>query len=548
MFKDFRNNLRPRRLVLLILMTVLVTWVILWLWGGPAAPKAKDQILQISKNTSATTQDRQPRHRHTSPQTTTQSPVASPDGMPADETANQDAHIVFLRNSEDYQRLRDWAAANGFDPIGEIPQLHALKFSLSAEDFHRLLQDSGIELEEGLDSLVSIPDLLNDKYPEWTGNPGPAFGDTYRAFLGVDIDNPERGHGVTIALLDTALFDHPALKGAKVTSVNRQDTQDESIATHGTAVASILTGETGISNAELLAYNVLDTETGNGSTFDLAAAIVDAVDRGADLISMSLGTYDDSGILHDAVNYALTNNVLLVAAAGNNGVEDVCYPAAYEGVLAVGAIDADGNVSGFSNYGEGLALVAPGVGLQVAAPHDEYGYFSGTSAAVPCVTAVLANYLSANPAVTPAEAYARLLLNCTDTEAPGHDTVSGYGILDAERLEGQDDRGIYDAAAAGITYDDTTGALTVAAQNTGTETLAELVLTTEILGVQMVSTFKDVTPGSIVSASGELPPDVWENALSLKVRTTVSTPDAKDARPRNQTHYKTFEAPEPAEN
>ena len=300
MFKDFRNNLRPRRLVLLILGTVLVTWVILWLWGGPAASTAKDQALQLSKNTTATTPDRQNRRRHTATQPTAKSPASSPGDASADETVNRDAHIVFLRNSEDYQRLRDWAAANGFDPIGEIPQLRALKFSLSAEDFNRLARDSGIELEEESDTLVSIPDLLNDKYPAWTGNPGPAFGDTYRAFLGVDIDNPERGHGITIALLDTALFDHPTLKSAKVTEVNRQDIQEEAIATHGTAVASILTGETGISNAELLAYNVLDTENGNGSTFDLAAAIVDAVDRGADLISLSLGTYDDSSILHDA--------------------------------------------------------------------------------------------------------------------------------------------------------------------------------------------------------------------------------------------------------
>ncbi|MBO4620550.1 MAG: S8 family serine peptidase [Victivallales bacterium] len=547
MFKDFRNNLRPGRLVLLIMGTVLVTWMILWLWGGPTASIAKDQALHLSKNTTAHTPGRQNRRRHSATQTTAKSPASSSGGVSSDETVNRDAHIVFLRNSEDYQRLRDWATANGFDPIGEIPQLRALKFSLSDEDFHRLLRDSGIELEEESDTLVSIPDRLNDKYPAWTGNPGPAFGDTYRAFLGVDIDNPERGHGITIALLDTALFDHPALKNAKVTSVSHQDSQDEAIATHGTAVASILTGETGISNAELLAYNVLDTEAGNGSAFDLAAAIVDAVDRGAALISMSLGTYDDSGVLHDAVNYALANNVLLVAAAGNNGVEDVCYPAAYEGVLAVGAIDADGNVSGFSNYGEGLALVAPGVGLQVAAPNDEYGYFSGTSAAVPCVTAVLANYLSANPAVTPAEAYARILLNCTDTEEPGFDAISGYGILDAERLAEQDEHGIYDAAAAGITLDDATDTLTVAAQNTGTETIGRLVLTTEIHGVELVNEFEDVAPGTIVSAQGNLPDDIWKTTDTLTIRTTVSTPDVADVRQRNQTHRQTFEVPVPAD-
>ena len=543
MLKDIRNNLRPRRLALLILVAILVTCVILWLWGGPATSRAKSQALQL-KNTPVATADRQHRRRRPATQTITDSIPSTKHEELATAPVDKETHIVFLRNAEDYQRLRDWATANGFDPTGELPRLHALKFSLSAEDFERLTHNSGIELEEELDSLVSIPDLLNDKYPEWTGYPGPSFGDTYRAFLGVDTENPERGRGVTIALLDTALFDHPALEGAKITSLHRQEMSDDAIATHGTAVASILTGNSGISNAQLLAYDVLDTETGNGSAFDLAAAIVDAVDRGADIISMSLGTYDDSLVLQNAVQYALANQVLLVAAAGNNGVEEVCYPAAYEGVLAVGAIDADGNVSGFSNYGEGLDLVAPGVGLQVAAPNDEYGYFSGTSAAVPCVAAVLANYLSTNPAVAPADAYARMLLNCTDTEAPGHDSVSGFGVLDAERLEAQDVSGIHDAAAAGIILDDETGTITVAAQNTGTETLAKLVLTTEILGVQMVNEFEEVTPGTIVSAEGTLPSEIWENMENLTIRTNVSTPDTEDARSRNQIHRQTFPAPE----
>ena len=457
-------------------------------------------------------------------------------------------HIIILRNDEDYQRLRDWATANGFHLAGEIPRLHALKFILTDSEYERVLRDSGVEATEELDALVCIPDQLLDKYPEWTGYPGPAFGNAYRSYLGVDTTDAERGHGVTIAMLDTPIFSHLAIKNAQITIIGDQaDTPQTDIADHGTAVASILTGTNGISNAKILAYGVLDAETGNGSAFDLAAAIVDAVDRGVDVISMSLGTYADASVLQDAVNYALAHQVLLVASAGNNGVEDVCYPAAYEGVLAVGAIDANGNVSGFSNYGEALDLVAPGVGLQAATFDDEYQLFSGTSAAVPCVTAVLANYLSANPDISPAEAYTRLLLNCTDTEAPGFDAISGYGILDAERIAEQDEHGIYDAAAGGITLDDTTNTLTVAAQNTGTAAIGKLVLTTEILGVELVNEFENVAPGTIVSAQGNLPDEVWASTDVLTIHTTVSTPDVTDARQRNQTHRQTFEAPAPSD-
>ena len=530
-------------------MTVLVTCVILWLWGGPAVrgPSGK----QLPPQNAPTTLSHNRVH-HPQPQAVT--PVVPRNSELNDDVAagsadvDGQAHVVILRNAEDYQRLRDWATANDFHLAGEIPHLHALKFILNSDEYEYFLRNSGVDATEETDALVCIPDQLLDKYPEWTGYPGSAFGNEYRNYLGVDTTDTERGHGVTIAMLDTPIFPHLAIENAQITLLGDQtDTQQTDIADHGTAVASILTGANGISNAKILAYGVLDAETGNGSAFDLAAAIVDAVDRGVDVISMSLGTYSNASVLQDAVNYALAHQVLLVASAGNNGVEDVCYPAAYEGVLAVGAIDANGNVSGFSNYGDSLALVAPGVGLQAATFDDEYQFFSGTSAAVPCVSAVLANYLSANPAITPAEAYARLLQNCTDTEEPGFDAISGYGILDAERLAEQDEHGIYDAAAAGITLDDATDTLTVAAQNTGTETIGKLVLTTEIHGVELVNEFEDVAPGTIVSAQGNLPDDIWKTTDTLTIRTTVSTPDVADVRQRNQTHRQTFEAPVPAD-
>ena len=540
MLSSLRNNLRHWQFFLLLLVPILATAILLWLLGKNS-PAASENNLDVVKDSTLLAPP--PAHRRetktvepdsdTMPsQTAEQSPTAVSDEL------DSQIHIIQLQRAEDYWRMMDWASANGFRITGQIPRLFTIRLALSDEEYRRLHHDSGLEFTEETEVFVSIPDQLLDKYPEWIGNPGPAFGTSYQDYLGVDTADTERGHGIIIALLDTALLPHSEFDNASLTKVARRN-NGEPAATgtsdHGTAVASILTS---LSNASILAYEVLGGETDSGSAFDLANAIVDAVDRGADIISMSLGTYSDSAILQNAIDYALEKQVIVVAAAGNNGVEEVCYPAAYDGVLAVGAIDANGNVSGFSNSGEEISLVAPGVGLLAATYDDEYAYFSGTSAAVPCVSAVLANYLAENPNADILDAYMALLQNCNDTEAPGKDTLSGFGILDAERLAAQTATGIRDAAAAGITLEGNT--LTVSAQNTGTVLLEQLVLTTKINGIELQNTFDDVAPGTVVSAQGEVPEELLNGALPLAIRTTVFTPGVTDTRPRNQSHIQTF--------
>ena len=542
MFSSLQNNLRPWQLAGLLLFALLTTTLLLWLLARPSTtpPKPEPLALQNTSRLTAPPRNSLP-NRHSAKASRLASPNPSDQALLHSENADEDAYqayTIILHNEEDYQRLKDWAAANGFRIIGELPRLFALHFELTPSEYRRIHHDSGIDLTEEEEILIYTPDQLLDKYPEWTGNPGPAFGANYRYYLGVDTTNTERGQGVTIAMLDTPLFRHSALDNANITPIALRDDAGGSTSEHGTAVASILTGTNGISNANILAYSVLDGEDGTGSAFDLANAIVDAVDRGADIISMSLASYSDSILLQNAVQYALEKQVILVAAAGNNGVEEVCYPAAYDGVLAVGAIDANGNVSGFSNYGEEITLVAPGVGLQAASFDDEYAFFSGTSAAVPCVSAVLANYMAANPSATTEDTLVALLQNCNDTEDPGYDALSGFGILDAERMDSITETGITDAAAAGITLEDNT--LTVSAQNTGTETLSQILLTTQINGVSITNAFEDVAPGTVVSAQGTLPEEVWQDTDYLMVRTTVTTPNINDARPRNQTHTQVF--------
>lgn len=457
----------------------------------------------------------------------------------AQNTAGAAEYAVITADAAAYQQLLDWAAANDFDIRGELPQLNALKIALDEAGLARLHRGADVDFSAAEDAVVRIPPQLSERYPPWSGDAGPGFGGSYRDFLGVDTADEARGAAITVALLDTPLQAHPALANADISVVDLFGLgQGGGSTVHGNAVASILTGEYGVTNARVLAYSVLDAE-GSGSAFDVAAAIINAVDSGAKVISMSLGTYDNSAVLENAVRYAALNGALIVAAAGNNGVNEICYPAAYEAVIAVGAISADKEVAGFSNRGAGLTLAAPGVGLLAAAEGDSYAEFSGTSAAVPCVAGALANFRANNPALSTEEVLAALLSNCDDIALPGADNASGCGVLNAERLENFDQPGIYDAAAAGITLTDR-NELIAAAQNTGTEPLETLVLTVSINGVQLTSSFNNVPPRAVVAA-GALLPETLSSADGLYlIESRVEIPNTDDARPDNQRRRQIF--------
>ena len=290
---------------------------------------------------------------------------------------------------------------------------------------------------------------------------------------------------------------------------------------------------------ELLSIPVLDAN-GEGSAFDLAKGIIAAVDAGANVISMSLGSYTNSALLKAAVDYAAAAGVVLVGAAGNDGVNQVLYPAAYDNVIAVGAVDANANAAGFSNTGGEISLAAPGVGINSAWTEGSgIASFSGTSAAVPCVVGVIANILSDyGGALTPAEAAEHVVNYTTDNGAPNKDETYGQGVLDYSRAAEANTPGIIDAAAAGHFLDtanatETTVPLVVSAQNTGTETLATMTLTAVVDGTSQSFTFVDVKPGEVVSSILPISIEQIEANSKVKVATTVSTPN--DNRLGNET-------------
>ena len=112
-------------------------------------------------------------------------------------------------------------------------------------------------------------------------------------------------------------------------------------------------------NAQIMPLRVLNA-SGVGSYSDVAAAIVYAADNGAQVINLSLGGSNPSSTLENAVNYAISKGVAIVATAGNNGTEGALYPAAYPDVIAVGSVDPNLQHSSFSNFGSQIDIWAPG--------------------------------------------------------------------------------------------------------------------------------------------------------------------------------------------
>lgn len=217
--------------------------------------------------------------------------------------------------------------------------------------------------------------------------------------IGAVGDRSRWGAGVKVAVLDTGVTAHPTLEGIKITHT---DLVKDGLPFHGhgNAMTSLIAGRDaqngGVSPAtEILDIRVADS-TGRGNTAYVSQGIMQAVDSGARVISISLGSNADSTMLGNAVAYARSRGVIVVAAAGNEQETQLAYPAAYSGVISVAAVDANGQQAYFSNSGNGLFISAPGVGIVSAYSGSGMVIGSGTSQATAITAGVISSLLSRN--------------------------------------------------------------------------------------------------------------------------------------------------------
>ncbi|MDO8495504.1 MAG: S8 family serine peptidase [bacterium] len=268
------------------------------------------------------------------------------------------------------------------------------------------------------------------------------------------------GRGVMVAVLDTGVNTaHPDLK-ARVSKcrdftnarIPMVEGKCEDKNGHGTHVAGIIAADGGIDGlgiygiapeASLFAFKVCGI-SGACYADDVAVAIAQAADDGANIINLSLGSDSASKLITDAVNYAVSKKVLVVAAAGNDGPypASIDYPAAQSEVIGVGAFDDKFVMAGWSSQGinkkttpykveeQDIEFAAPGVNIESAWKNGGYAVLSGTSMAAPFVAGLAAKDWPLTASISEPSHWVRERLHneVIDLLPPGDDDSSGFGL------------------------------------------------------------------------------------------------------------------------
>jgi subtilisin family serine protease len=257
-----------------------------------------------------------------------------------------------------------------------------------------------------------------------------------------------KGAGITIGVVDSGVQgDHPDLAGRVLGGAAIQNAAvtlnggATDVNGHGTHVAGIIAaGENGVGivgvapEATILPVRVLDS-TGSGLNSDIGDGIKWAVDHGANVINISIGSSTNSASVATAVDYAVQRGVTVVAAAGNNhqaatGADAPQYPAALDSTVAVAALSQSGAIASYSTNGAYVDVAAPGSNIWSTIPVSTWGSKSGTSMASPHVTALIALILGSRGSVAPAAMLSRLTSTAADAGPAGFDSMFGWGRID----------------------------------------------------------------------------------------------------------------------
>jgi hypothetical protein len=464
-----------RRHLLLIPAFAFLAWLGYWLAGtaAPHRPRA-NQVNDSGAKPRRTVIADEPMPTFRRGERTAK---ARGDGEAVLEGALPGERILVFK---DRKALEDFLkrAGGSVRVMGRIDVLNALRVGFSSYDDLAGLLDGSEQA-----SFVFPVDIPVPK--DGTVQPGAVpLGDRLLAWLGVKGDNLNWGNGVRIAILDTGVASSSAFS-SKIYSINLVDLPaDLSLQNgHGTAVASMILGRDpmapGVAPGTEMVISVrIANDLGQSDSFMLAKGIIAAVDAGAQLINISMASVGDSALVRSAIEYARSAGALIVAAAGNNGLDRVSHPAANEGVIAVGSVDALGNHLDFSNSGSQIDVSAPGYGLNAAWTGDQFASVSGTSFSAPIVLGAIAAVKSwpGNEKLTMRQAADVLFSYLNDGGAAGTDPMIGNGMPDLGRVLNAKTPGIYDAAVASqriIPPDSTNpyGQLEVLIQNRGTENL-----------------------------------------------------------------------------
>ncbi len=279
-------------------------------------------------------------------------------------------------------------------------------------------------------------------------------------------DKGYKGDGIRVAVIDTGIdTDHPELKDAIVEGRDYTNTSIKDTHSHGTRVSGMIAAAHNDIDIKGIAPDVEIVPLKISKNGEIDATLVDQAIRDAvkdfecDVVNLSFHVAGDKKTVRDAINYAVGENVTVVAAAGNyehTGEVDLSkeymeetdtlvihkddslfYPATYDNVIGVGSVhraygftESAERVSPFSKQNESVFIAAPGERVITTTINNDLGFDYGTSVAAPLVTGAVALLKQANPELTPAEIMDILKESATDdVKGDGYDKAYGYGIL-----------------------------------------------------------------------------------------------------------------------
>jgi len=359
-------------------------------------------------------------------------------GPPADRMVNL---LVKPKAHMTEAALHAFLSSQGAREHGSIPALDVRIVGVPAHAADKVL----LALQRNKDVEYAEPDF--EAHAIATTN-DPYFTQGHQWYLSkieatTAWDTTKGSSNVVVAVLDTGvLASHPdisgkVLAGYNFVSNNTNTTDDNG---HGTAVAGLTSASTnnGVGMAAVswanpvMPVKVLGAN-GSGSYSGISNGITWAADKGARIINLSLGGTSSSKTLQDAVNYAWKKNVILIAAAGNNGNNTPVYPAACTNVVAVSATNSSDGRPSWSNYGSYVDVSAPGVSVLTLSGASGYANWNGTSFSSPVASGVVALMVSANSSLSNAGIVDALLKNSDDIGAAGYDVYFGHGRVNARR-------------------------------------------------------------------------------------------------------------------
>ena len=449
--------------------------------------------------------------------------------------------VLTFKNEEAYRKFIDRAAKAGLRVLGRLDALYTARVGYdSLDDLMRDITDHAADYSAVNANLVMRVPLVPAPEDRTAINQIP-FRDSMLAFLGVTGDTSAWGRGVTIAILDSGIAPDAAFGQGRVRSLDLG--QGLSVGTgvddgHGTAVAALAAGAgadaRGVAPAAgLLSIRVTGAD-GTSDTFTVSQAIIAAVDAGARVINLSMGSYYDSILLTRAIDYATEHGSVIVAAAGNDQAAQLVWPAADPRVISVGAVDALGQQVMFSNSGEQLKLTAPGYGVDTVWLGGQRVAMDGTSASAPIVAGAIAALMSENPGLSAAQAAFILEQYASEGGAIGNDPAYGHGILNVGWAMDRNDTARVDTAIASQSFDPIEGTMELVVQNRSGRAMAGLELDVDAGGTHTPYPVPLLAPGATYVVQASIDVSRLDADGGMVVRTELKNPAGiEDQMPAN---------------